>query len=287
MRILFAVGNNEDSKNDIVDVVLNEYQKEYKKIISYKRVFYYNAIINELQQTRDNKYDLIVLSEDLEKNLNDSYESEDIMLYNHLDEITDEGYKDDGTSIPVILLCSDRRNEGDPIVQQLFVLGVYNILIGKDRTIQNVCSLIERPNNKKKAKVRYNIDSKILKYKHDETKIISDRELMSILKFFNKNKEDTDKCVRGFAKLSREYTEEQLQIIINALSLNTKIILEENSKEYVKIAKTTVKETKNIDKPNFIETKDLGIESGIDSSSIIIPGQVEKKGVFKMLKRKQ
>ena len=54
MRVLFAVSNSEDSKGDIVDVICNEYQKEYKKIISYKRVFYYDAIINEIRQSRDN-----------------------------------------------------------------------------------------------------------------------------------------------------------------------------------------------------------------------------------------
>ena len=40
----------------------------------------------------------------IEKNINDSYESEDLNLYKHLDEITDEAYKeDDGTAIPIIL----------------------------------------------------------------------------------------------------------------------------------------------------------------------------------------
>ena len=37
MRILFAVSSSENSKNDIVEVILNEYQKTYKEIISYKR----------------------------------------------------------------------------------------------------------------------------------------------------------------------------------------------------------------------------------------------------------
>ena len=156
MRILFAVSNSEDSNGDIVDIICNEYQKEYKKIISYKRAFYYDAIVNEIRQTKDNKYDRIVISEDLEKNLSDSYESEDFNLYKHIDEITDEAYKDDGTSIPIILLCSDRRSERDPIISKLFVLGVYNILLGKERTIQNVCSLIESPRNKKMAKILYN-----------------------------------------------------------------------------------------------------------------------------------
>ena len=34
MRILFAVSNNDNGKNDIVDVILDEYQRVYKKIIS-------------------------------------------------------------------------------------------------------------------------------------------------------------------------------------------------------------------------------------------------------------
>ena len=39
MRILFAVSNSDNGKNDIVDVILDEYQRVYKKIISYKRAF--------------------------------------------------------------------------------------------------------------------------------------------------------------------------------------------------------------------------------------------------------
>lgn len=164
MRVLFAVSNSENSNEDIVDIICNEYQKQYKKIISYKRVFYYDAIVNEIKQTRDNQYDRIIISEDFEKNISDSYESEDINLYKHLDEITDEAYKDDGTSIPIILLGSDRRSERDPIISKLFILGVYNILLGRERTIQNVCALIEKPRNKKIAKIQYNLDPANLKY---------------------------------------------------------------------------------------------------------------------------
>ena len=102
MRVLFAVSNNENNNEDIVDIICNEYQKQYKKIISYKRVFYYDAIVNEIKQTRDNQYDRIIISEDFEKSINDSYESEDLNLYKHLDEITDEAYKDDGTAYTLI-----------------------------------------------------------------------------------------------------------------------------------------------------------------------------------------
>ncbi|MBO5349969.1 MAG: hypothetical protein J6A89_09180 [Clostridia bacterium] len=283
MRVLFAVSNSENSKDDIVDVILNEYQKQYKKIVSYKRAFYYDAIVNEIKQTRDNRYDVIVISEDLEKNINDSYEAEDANLYKHLDEITDEAYKEDGTGIPIILICSDRRSERDPIISQLFVLGIYNILTGKRRTIQNVCALLDKPRNKKNAKILYNIAPKDLKYTSNvsNSKIISDKELFNILNWFNRNKEKTDKCVKGFAKLVREYNEEQLQTIINKLPLNIKIILEENSKEYMKIAKISVKDITDEENKPSVVTRDLSSVKGVIGTDVIIPGQNNKKGILK------
>ena len=289
MRVLFAVSNSENSKADIVDVIVNEYQKQYKKIISYKRAFYYDAIVNEIRQTRDNKYDLIVISEDLENNINESYDVEDTNLYRHLDEITDEAYKDDGTGIPIILICSDRRTERDSIITQLFVLGIYNILVGKERTIQNVCALLEKPRNKKQAKILYNISPKQLKYnnKIENSKIISDRELISIQKFFNINKDNIDKCVKGFAKLAREYDEEQLQIIINSLPLNVKIVLEENSKEYVKVSKISVKKMYEEQNKNTFESRDLATRKGNVNSDVIIPGQSDKKSIFKKISGKK
>ncbi|MBR2744303.1 MAG: hypothetical protein IKE01_03285 [Clostridia bacterium] len=283
MRILFAVSNSDNSKNDIVDVILNEYQRLYKKIISYKRAFYYDAIIDEVQQTKNNRYDLIVLSEDLEKSINESYDSEDENLYRHIDEITDEAYKEDGTGIPIILICKDRRNEQDPIISQLFTLGVYNILTGKDRTIQNVCALIDKPRNKKKAKLIYGIDPRGLKYKQKGAqKKISDKELNSIIRFFVTYKDRIDKCVRGFSKLAKEYTEEQIQIIIENLPLDVRIILEENSSEYLKYSKVSVKDAYK-PKASSLQEKNLNTEKNNISSGgkVIIPGQVDVRNFFK------
>lgn len=292
MRVLFAVSNSEDSKDDMVNIILNEYQKEYKKIISYKRAFYYDAIVNEIRETReDNRYDLIIISEDLEKNIGDSYESEDENLYRHLDEITDEAYKEDGTGIPIILICSDRRSERDPIVSQLFVLGIYNILLGKKRTIQNVCALIERPRNKKTAKLVYNLDPQKLKYKSQgNAKLISDRELISIIKFFNVNQDNIEKCVKGFAKIYKEYNEEQIQTIITNLPLTVRIKLEENSKEYMKIAKVSVRKTNEEIRKSSFESRDLSSGTNSINSSVIIPGKSEttaKKSIFKKLNGKK
>ena len=282
MRILFAVSNDENSKDDIVNVIVNEYQKTYKKIVSYKRAFYYEAIVNEIKETRDeNRYDLIIISEDLEKNIKESYDNQDDNLFRRLDEITDEAYKEDGTSIPIILICSDRRSEGDPIIQQLFVLGVYNVLVGRDRTIQNVCALINKPRNKKEAKLMYGILPKKLTYKARANKsTISQRELMSIIKFFSINQDNVDKCVRGFSKIYKEYTEEQLQIIINNLPLSVRIKLEENSKEYVSVAKESVKQYQEKNSNSTLKEVILTNNTGV-SSGVIIPGQDRKKGIFK------
>lgn len=282
MRVLFAVNSNENSKDDIVNVILNEYQREYKKIISYQRAFYYDAIINELRETRDNnRYDLIVISEDLEKNVKESYEVQDETLYRRMDEITDEAYREDGTGIPIILICSDRRNERDPLISQLFVLGIYNVLVGRDRTIQNLCSLIERPRNKKQAKLIFNIVPKNLNYKTKvNSGIINERELISILKFFNVNQNDTSKCVRGFAKIAKEYSEEQLRTVISKLPLSVRIKLEDNSKEYAKVAKESVRRIAEEEKNSF-QSRDLTNKKMGVTSNVIIPGQDRKKSIFK------
>ena len=44
MKVLFAVSNEEISES-----IVKKYQKEYKQIISYKNVYYFNAILKELQ----------------------------------------------------------------------------------------------------------------------------------------------------------------------------------------------------------------------------------------------
>ena len=69
MKVLFAVSNEEVS-----EAIVKRYQKNYKEIISYKNVYYFNAILKELQ--KDNTYDRIVVSEDLEPFANNNYDIE-------------------------------------------------------------------------------------------------------------------------------------------------------------------------------------------------------------------
>lgn len=59
MKVLFAVNNEKVSES-----IMKKYQAKYKEIISAKNVYYFNAIIKELQ--KDKSYDRVVISEDLE-----------------------------------------------------------------------------------------------------------------------------------------------------------------------------------------------------------------------------
>ena len=63
MKVLFAVNNE-----NISESIIKKYQQEYKEIISVKNVYYFNAIVKELQ--RDKTYDRIVISEDLQPLIN-------------------------------------------------------------------------------------------------------------------------------------------------------------------------------------------------------------------------
>ena len=70
MKVLFAVNNE-----NISESIIKKYQQEYKEIISVKNVYYFNAIIKELQ--RDKTYDRIVISEDLQPFSNNNYDTID------------------------------------------------------------------------------------------------------------------------------------------------------------------------------------------------------------------
>ena len=50
MKVLFAVSNDKMS-----ETIIKQYEKQYKEIINYKNVYYFNAILKELQ--RDKTYD--------------------------------------------------------------------------------------------------------------------------------------------------------------------------------------------------------------------------------------
>lgn len=228
MKVLFAVSNENMSK-----AIIKKYQTEYKQIITYKNVYYFNAILKELQ--RDKTYDRVVISEDLEQYVNTDYEQMDKFLFDRLDSISDEASNIRGEDIPIILICTERRNKSEQILVKLFGIGIYNAIIGNDRSASEVCRLINRPRSKKEAKIYYKIDTEDVKYEKDNENDVSELEIQNILAYYKKIGNDEEKCVESFDSIASQYNETQLKVISKCLPLNVRAILEEKSQKYQQI----------------------------------------------------
>ena len=284
MRVLFAVSND-----NITTSVVNKYQQKYKEIITSKNVYYFNAIIKELQ--RNKTYDAVVIGEDLEPISHHNYEAIAKFLFEKLDSISYEASKPTGEDIPIILICSDRRNQSDALLIKLFGIGIYNAIIGNDRSIDTVCNLINKPRSKKEAKAYYKVDSdEITPYERTDDQDVSEPELQNILAHYRKIGPNVKKCVESFDSIADQYTETQLRIIIKFLPLEVKQILEANSPRYQKlIYNGTVLSNgsyvpynqQNPKKPANLEilTKDIG--KAETDKPIIIPStiNIDKKKV--------
>ena len=284
MKILFAVNNEKISKS-----IIKKYQNEYKEIISYKNVYYFNAILKELQ--KDNTYDRIIISEDLEPFTNNNYEQIDKFIFERLDNISDEATNTSRSDTPIILISSDRRTKSDEILIKLFSIGIYNALIGTDRNIDEICKLIKVPRTKKEARLYYKIDSEEVTYQSESENDVSESEIQSILAHYKKIGRDEQKCVDSFDSIAQQYTDVQLKVIANFLPLNVKAILEESSPKYQQIMSITggkangtssVKNNENDDnglKIGFIETANSKKNLG---RPVIIPSAVNTNNVKKM-----
>ena len=295
MKVLFAVNNE-----NISESIIKKYQQEYKEIISVKNVYYFNAIIKELQ--RDKSYDRIVVSEDLQPFSNNNYEQIDKFIFEKMDNISDEATNQSGNDIPIILICTDRREKSDPLLVKLFGIGVYNALLGKDRSITNVCELLARPRSKKEAKVYYRIDPDDVDYKVENEGDVSENEIQNIVNYYKKLGDNQDQYVSSFEHIASQYTDAQLRLIANFLPLKVKAVLEANSLRYQEIVSfggspkeknkkmdnTPVKNTKNV-KQEETKKQDMNldfIEQNLNKSKItepvIIPNAISNANVRKM-----
>ena len=225
MKVLFAVNNE-----NISESIIKKYQQEYKEIISAKNVYYFNAIIKELQ--RDKTYDRIIISEDLQPFSNNNYDTIDKFIFDKLDNISDEATNESGNDIPIILICTDRRTKSEPLLVKLFGIGIYNALLEKDRSITNVCELLNRPRTKKEAKVYYRIDSDDVDYKVENEGDVTEEEIQNILNYYKKIGGNEQKYVESFDHIASQYTDAQLRLIAKFLPLNVKAVLEANSLKY-------------------------------------------------------
>ncbi|MGN1301829.1 MAG: hypothetical protein ACI4U9_04850 [Clostridia bacterium] len=233
MKVLFAVNND-----NISEAIMKKYQKDYREILSYKNVYYFNAILKELQNNKD--YDRIVVSEDLEPFANNNYDTIDKFLFEKLEKINEETKNASGTNIEVILICADRRTKSDDMLTKLFEIGMYNALIGDERNIDNLCRLMHQPRTKKEAKVAYKVEGKTGMYQTDDENGVSESEVQNILAHYKRLGKNEDKYVDSFNNIVSQYTDAQLKIIIKCLPLHVKAVLEQKSPKYQQLSTFSV-----------------------------------------------
>ena len=228
MKVLFAVSNEEMSEN-----IVKKYQREYKEIISYKNVYYFNAILKELQ--KDKTYERIVISEDLEAFTNNQYDQIDKFIFEKLDNISDEASNYQGDNIPIIFICSDRRTKSEQMLVKLFGISIYDALLGQDRNLDEVCKLINKPRSKKEAKAYYKIDVDNVKYAPESENDVSEVEIQNILDHYKRLGKNEEKYIESFDNIASQYNDIQLKIICKFLPLNVRAVLEEKSAKYQKL----------------------------------------------------
>ena len=285
MKVLFAVSNEEISEN-----IVKKYQREYKEIISYKNVYYFNAILKELQ--KDKTYDRVVISEDLENFTNNQYDQIDKFIFEKLDSISDEASNYQGDNIPIILICSDRRTKSEPMLVKLFGISIYDALIGVDRNVDELCKLINKPRSKKEAKLYYKIDSDNVNYKPENENDVSEVEIQNILSHYKRLGKNADKYVESFNNIASQYNDIQLKIICKFLPLNVRAVLEEKSPKYQQIMAFNSKVTDKLRKSKIQDVegtsekllKSVTSTEKILSKPVVIPSAVNMKNVKKLSK---
>ena len=224
MKILFAVNND-----NVSEAIVKKYQKDYKEILSYKNVYYFNAIYRELQ--KDKSYSRIVISEDLEPFANNNYNSIDNFLLEKYNNISDEAKTLNNERIDIILVCADRRKKTDDLLAKIYKKEIYNAIIGQDRSIDEICRLINQPRDKEEAKRYYGIYESELGDTESETSV-SEAEVENIRAHYARLGKNEDKYVDSFNNIVAQYTDTQLKIIIKYLPIHVKAVLEERSPKY-------------------------------------------------------
>lgn len=259
MKILFAVSNE-----NIAEAIKKEYQNNYKSQLITKNVYYFNAIIKELQNNKT--YDVVIVSEDLEPFANNNYDTIDKFLSDKLVTIREEAINSEGNRVPIIFITTDRHMFGDFLTTKLYEIGIYNALVGTDRSIENVCTLMFHPRNKQEAKAYYRVNAEIDRGPREDD--VKEEEIKNIILHYKKLGKAEERYVESFDNIASQYNDAQLKVIIRFLPLNVKAVLEAQSPKYQSLttfannyntgAVTTVPQ---IEKSNQIKEKNITVNS--------------------------
>lgn len=237
MKILFGLNND-----DTVKSIVKYYEDTYKEKIEYKNVYYFRQAVQELSQ---GDYDRLVILENLEKYPTNNYAQIDEFIFRNIDAMTDEF---DAKNI--ILVASDRRELGDEFLAKLFNMGVYSVLTGPNRTKTKVSQVIYKPKMKKDVKQYYENSANKNVYAKGE---VSEMEIQRIISYYKNQNGETTKYVEIFEKISSQYTNEQLRIIIGFLPTDVKEYLLQNSDKYKEVLMIEVKPSVATQENNTIQ----------------------------------
>ena len=149
MKVLFAVSNE-----SISETIIKKYQQMYKEIILSKNVYYFNAIIKELE--KDKTYDRVVISEDLEPFTNNNYETIDNFIFEKLDNISDEAARIGAVNT---VMLKDNKLYG----YNTDYFGIHIMLKSKNISIKNKTAVVLGAGGACKAVITYLLDNDVEK----------------------------------------------------------------------------------------------------------------------------
>lgn len=250
MKILFAINNDNTVKG-----IASFYEEKYNEKVEYKCVYYFKNLISEVQ---NGEYDRVVLLEELEKYPTSNLAKIDDYLFSNIDEITDSF-----DSKNLIYIASDRRRNGDEFLNKLFNLGIYSVLTGQERVKGKVSEYINKPLLKKDVKKYYEDKVGESVYKSVQ---VSEIELQRIVSYFKNQNGVADKYNDIFDRISEQYTDEQLKVIINFLPEDVKQHLSFNNEKYKQVLSIS-----NIDLET--QTNKILDQSGISNSTIEVKAE--------------
>ncbi len=268
MKVLFAVNNE-----SISETIIKKYQKSYDELLEYKNVYYYNAIIKEIQKEKD--YDMIVISEDLETISSNDRNRVDAFVLDKLEKIIDVFKLESIEPIPILFISNEKRGIKDEILPTMFNLGIYNALVGKDRTITKICEIIKNPRSESEARVYYNLGAKESISKEKE--IVNPREINNILRHYKKIITMPDRFSSSFDRIASQYDDIQLKYIIDKLPKEVTQVLDSESKKYKEVLNIEREELEEELQEEILETS---------KSNIVIPGEVSRTKIKAQTKSK-
>ncbi len=197
-----------------------------------------------------------------------------------------------GTDIPIIFIATDRRSKSDNLLSKLFSIGIYDALLGSDRSIPEVCKLLNKPRTKREAKAYYKIETEEVNYQAEAEDNVSETEIQNILMHYKKLGKNTERYVDSFNNIAAQYSDAQLRIITKFLPIGVKAVLEAESPKYQSIMtfgegtykkQEKAKEEKKEDlKIGFIETNST---KSRPTKPVVIPSAVNKENAQKLTKR--